>query len=136
MVDLETVAIVALTVQGANQGDTTTLTKTLIEVAETIEQVMPEKEMTQVVVDKGMHSIQRIVYLRELGVSRYVCEPDTKRCLWEGDCQAVKVSTGIVAESEESRVESCFAKGSPTGTVLCSPVPEWRDEEDRTEVTP
>ena len=68
MVDLETVAIVALTVQGANQGDTTTLTKTLIEVAETIEQVMPEKEMTQVVVDKGMHSIQRIVYLRELGV--------------------------------------------------------------------
>ena len=39
-VDLETGAIVAVTVQGADQGDTTTMVPTLIEAAEHLEQVM------------------------------------------------------------------------------------------------
>ena len=56
-VDLETGAIVAVTVQGADQGDTTTMVETLIEAAENIEQVMPEDgEIKEVVADKGYHS--------------------------------------------------------------------------------
>ena len=55
-VDLETGAIVAVTVQGADQGDTTTMVETLIEAAENIEQVMPEDgEIKKVVADKGYH---------------------------------------------------------------------------------
>ena len=53
-VDLETGAIVAVTVQGADQGDTTTMVPTLIEAAENLEQVMPEDGAIQeVVADKG-----------------------------------------------------------------------------------
>ena len=43
-VDLETGAIVAVTVQGADQGDTSTVKKTLITVAEQLETVLPEED--------------------------------------------------------------------------------------------
>jgi transposase len=46
-VDLETGAVVAVTVQGADQGDTTTSKKTLIEAAEQIEAVVPDSEGPQ-----------------------------------------------------------------------------------------
>lgn len=87
-VDLETGAIVALTVQAADQGDTTTLTETLIEAAENVEQVKPETEIKEVVADKGYYSTQRMVDFKELGVRSYVSEPDTGRRRWKGDLQA------------------------------------------------
>src|SRR3954469_24352894 len=43
-VDLETGAVVAVTVQGADEGDTATSVETLIEAAEQIEAVVPEGE--------------------------------------------------------------------------------------------
>ena len=41
-VDLETGAIVSVTVQGADRGDTQTMVKTLTEAAEKVEQALPE----------------------------------------------------------------------------------------------
>jgi hypothetical protein len=56
-VDLETGAIVGVTVQDADEGDTTTSRETLIEVAEQVEAVQPDGNgIEEVVGDKGYHS--------------------------------------------------------------------------------
>jgi transposase len=54
-VDLETGAVVAVTIQDADEGDTTTSLETLIEAAEQVEAVVPDGEGVQEVVgDKGL----------------------------------------------------------------------------------
>jgi len=61
-VDLETGAVVAVTVQPADEGDTTTSQETLIEAAEQIEAARPEQGgRTDLVTDKGYHSNQSLV---------------------------------------------------------------------------
>jgi transposase len=76
-VDLETGAIVCVTVQNADDGDTTTSIETLIEAAEHIEAVLPTGEALQEVVgDKGYHSTQSLVDLEAVGVRSYISEPD------------------------------------------------------------
>ena len=56
-VDLETGAVVAVTVQDANAGDTTTSRETLIDAAEKIELVVSDGDgLEEVVGDKGYHS--------------------------------------------------------------------------------
>ncbi len=68
-VDLETGAVVAVTVQDADAGDTTTSIETLIEAAEQVETVTPEGEGVQEVVgDKGYHSNQVMVDLEAVGI--------------------------------------------------------------------
>jgi len=63
-VDLETGAVVAVTVQDADEGDTTTSRATLIEAAEQIEAVRPDGGgLREVVGDKGSHSNQSLVDL-------------------------------------------------------------------------
>ena len=52
-VDLETGAVVGVTIQGADKGDTTTMVETLVTATEQGEAVLPEAE---VVADKGYHS--------------------------------------------------------------------------------
>ena len=53
-VDLETGAIVGVTVQDADDGDTTTCVGTLIEAAERVEAVRPDGEgIEEIVGDKG-----------------------------------------------------------------------------------
>ena len=85
-VDLETGAIVAVTVQGADQGDTTTMVETLIEAAENIEQVMPEDgEIKEVVADKGYHSTSTMKDFKALDLRSDVSEPDRGRRKWKGD---------------------------------------------------
>ena len=56
-VDLETGAIVGVTVQDADDGDTTTMIETLITAAEQVAAVLPaEAGLAEVVADKGYHS--------------------------------------------------------------------------------
>ena len=56
-VDLETGAIVSVTVQGADRGDTQTRVKTLTEAAEKVEQALPEgRGIEEAVADKGLRS--------------------------------------------------------------------------------
>jgi transposase len=84
-VDLETGAIVGVTVQPANDGDTTSMVATLITAAEQIEAVHPDGPgLAEAVGDKGYHSNQSLVDLEAVGVRAYLSEPDRGRRNWRG----------------------------------------------------
>src|SRR5215207_8541794 len=83
-VDLETGAVVAVTIQDADEGDTTTSIETLIEAAEQVETVVPDGEGVQEVVgDKGYHSNQVLVDLEAIGIRSYISEPNRGRRTWD-----------------------------------------------------
>jgi transposase len=83
-VDLDTGAIVGVTVQDADEGDTTTSRETLIEAAEQVEAVLPDGDgLAEVVGDKGYHSNQSLVDLEAVGVRSYISEPDRGRRNWQ-----------------------------------------------------
>jgi len=85
-VDLDTSAIVAVTLQGADQGDTTTIVETAIAAAEQIEDAQAEVQAPQpleeIVTDKGYHSNQTMIDLEAVGIRSYVAEPDRGRRDW------------------------------------------------------
>ena len=83
-VDLETGAIVGVTVQDADDGDTTTMVETLLEAAAQIAAVEGTAGVTEVVGDKGYHSNETMVAFRALGIRSYVSEPDRGRRNWKG----------------------------------------------------
>jgi transposase len=88
-VDLETGAVVAVTIQDAHEGDTTTSIETLIEAAEQVETVVPDGEGVQEVVgDKGYHSNQVLVDLEAVGIRSYISEPNRGRRTWDEHPQA------------------------------------------------
>jgi len=88
-VDLETGAVVAVTVQDADAGDLTTSIETMIDAAETIETVVPDGDgLKEVVADKGYHSNQELVDLEAVGVRSYISEPDRGRRNWKGKADA------------------------------------------------
>ena len=90
-VDMETGAVVAVTVQGADQGDTTTSQKTLIEAAEQIEGIVADSQgLKEVVADKGYHSNQLLTDLEALGVRSYIAEPGRGRRNWKNNPEAQK----------------------------------------------
>ena len=92
-VDLETGAVVSVTVQDANAGDTTTLVETLTTAAEQIETVRPDADaVRELVADKGYHSNQTLTEFTDIGVRTYISEPDRGRRNWKGKpaaCAAV-----------------------------------------------
>ena len=80
-VDLQTGAIVGVTVQGADQGDTTTIEATLPEALEQLEAVAAVTDDAgatgeELVADKGYHSKQKMLELETFGVRTYISEPD------------------------------------------------------------
>jgi len=84
-VDVETGAVVGVTVQDASAGDTTTMVETLITATEQVEAVLPAGGgVAEVVADKGYHSNETIVALADLGLRSYVSEPDRGRRRWRG----------------------------------------------------
>ena len=89
VVDLDTGAIVGVTVQDADDGDTTTMVETLITAAEQVEAVLPAGAgIAEVVGDKGYHSNETMVAFADLGVRSYVSEPDRGRRHWKGKAAA------------------------------------------------
>jgi len=82
-VDLSSGALLAVTVQAADVGDTTTIFQTL-DAAETAVQTLGEGEIKDVVLDKGYHSNEVLVQLNERGKRSYASEPDRGRRRWEG----------------------------------------------------
>jgi transposase len=95
-VDLKTGAIVAVTLQGADQGDTTTIVETVAQAGEQIaevaaavnneeagERVNPEGP-AEVVTDKGYHSNEVVAGLQQAGVRSYLSEPERGPRKWEG----------------------------------------------------
>ena len=88
-VDLETGAVVAVTIQDADEGDTTTSIETLIEAAEQVETVVPDGEGVQEVIgDKGYHSNQVLVDLEAIGIRSYIAEPNRGRRTWDDHPEA------------------------------------------------
>jgi transposase len=87
-VDLETGAIVGVTVQGADQGDTTTIADTVTAAAEDLEAVATVTDdhtvvIEEVVADKGYHSNQVLVDLAALDLRTYIAQPDRGRRRWK-----------------------------------------------------
>ena len=83
-IDLETGAILSVTVQEASEGDSATLPATLTMAAEQVEAVQPAgAEVEEVVADKGYHSDATLVALDEIGVRSYVSEPERGRRCWQ-----------------------------------------------------
>ena len=85
-VDLDSGALVAVTLQGADVGDTTSLVETAIGAAEQVEAAHATSptsaELTAIVADKGYHSNQTRVDLTAVAVRSYIAEPDRGRRDW------------------------------------------------------
>jgi transposase len=91
-VDLETGAIVAVTLQGADQGDTTTIVETAIAAAEQIDaaqaDVTEPQSLEEIIADKGYHSNQTMVDLDALDLRSYIAEPERGRRDWSEAAEA------------------------------------------------
>jgi transposase len=93
-VDLETGAVLAVTLQHATAGDTNTLHETLTQCGEHIREVagdidnndrqMNPEGPAELVLDKGYHSNDVLVILKEVDVRSYCSEPDRGRRNWTG----------------------------------------------------
>ena len=84
-VDLETGAVVGVSVQDADAGDTATMLETLVTAAEQVDVVLPAGPgIAELVCDKGYHSNQTLVTLAEVEIRSYVSEPDRGRRNWRG----------------------------------------------------
>ncbi len=85
-IDLASGAMVAVTVQGAHVGDTTSLVETTIAAAEQVEAAHAERAapaaVTELIADKGYHSNQTLLDLLAVGVRSYIAEPDRGRRHW------------------------------------------------------
>ncbi len=89
-VDMKTGAVLAVTVQAADQGDTTTIEETTIEAARQMERLAADPELkirddflAELVTDKGYHSNDTMTVFREVGIRTYVSEPDRGRRNWK-----------------------------------------------------
>ena len=88
-VDMETGAVIAVTLQAADQGDTTTIHETLAETAENVAQLIereaekapaedPQVSLTplaEIVADKGYHSSEMMLALQQAETRSYIPEP-------------------------------------------------------------
>lgn len=84
-VDLDSSALVAVTLQGADVGDTTSMMETAIMAAEQIEAAhatQPAGHLTAIVADRGYHSNQTLIDVAAIGVRCYIAEPDRGRRHW------------------------------------------------------
>jgi transposase len=88
-VDLETGAIVGITIQDADHGDTTTIHQTLGDAAENLDAVAtvsdePVAIIDEVVADKGYHSRAAVHDLETMEIRTYISEPERGRQSWTG----------------------------------------------------
>lgn len=85
-VDLDTGAIVSVTLQGADVGDTTSIDQTLCDSVETLLDVQEQGQEVslpqEVVADKGYHSNEVCGDLASMGMRGYISEPDRGRRVW------------------------------------------------------
>ena len=88
-VDMQTGAVVAVTIQPADKGDTETAKETLIRAAENVETVKPQSDGVQeLVADKGYHSNDLLKDLTVLGIRTYIAEPARGLRNWQDDYEA------------------------------------------------
>ena len=84
-------AVLAVTLQGADQGDTATLIPTVAEATKNLEELSQDPKTSEqmrpdwreeVVTDKGYHSNETMTDLADLEIRSYVSEPDRGRRHW------------------------------------------------------
>jgi transposase len=106
-VDLDTGAIVGVTLTGADRGDTTTLYDTVTEAAVQLNTVAADKQagariaqpvVQELVADKGYHSNETTRDLRDNEIRTYLSEPDRGRRVWTDK------DTGEVKSAERAAV--------------------------------
>jgi transposase len=134
-VDLDTNAIVAVTLQAADKGDTQTLASTLSQVEENLDWVAQDEQaaaklspqaVRDVVADKGYHSNGVLSTLKQGEYRSYISEPNRGRRKWKGkhDVQAavyanrrrIKGPRGQrLRKGRAERVERSFAHAYETG---------------------
>jgi len=119
-VDMDSGAVIAVTLQAANQGDTTTMTETLAKAGEAVAQLVErEAEKTpdekpqvnvsgieEVVADKGYHSSAVLIGLEQVPVRSYIPEPKRGRRKWEG-----KEAEQAAVYGNRRRVQGSHGKG-------------------------
>jgi transposase len=85
-VDLDSGALVAVTLQGADVGDTTSLVTTARVAAQQVEAAHVASStpaaVAEIVADKGYHSNQTMIDLATVAVRSYIAEPDRGRRHW------------------------------------------------------
>ena len=86
-VDLETGALVAVTLHGADVGDTTSLLATTLTAAEQLAAVQASAP-TALIGDRGYHSNDTLLTLCALGLRSYLAEPDRGRRCWAKEPEA------------------------------------------------
>ncbi len=124
-VDMETGAIVAVTLHGADVGDTTTIIETAIAATEQVEDAQANVDdpqaLDEIVGDKGYHSNQTLIDLDAVGIRSYVSEPDRGRRDWSKapEAQAPVVSEGGAALRRTAVVSS--------GVILRKSQTPWLD---------
>ncbi len=130
-VDLETGAVVAVTLAAADEGDTATLQQTVpqagINLAEAAgTNVKVEYGPLEVVGDKGYHSNEALTALKDWEVRSYISEPERGRRRWKDNPEAQQAVYGnrrrITGEHGKQRlrqrgelVERSFAHAYETG---------------------
>ena len=96
-VDMDTSAIVAVTLQPADRGDTTSITDTVEATVSNLldvqndpatEENVHEVAMEEVVADKGYHSNATMTDLEAMKIRSYVSEPGRGKRNWEGRADA------------------------------------------------
>ena len=107
-VDLQTGALVAVTVQPANRGDTGSMDETLRHVDENLMGVMADDEaaeglhddpVSEVVADKGYHSNAVLTRQRDCGIRTYISEPDRGRRNWNGKTEKEKAEKSAARDA-------------------------------------
>jgi transposase len=97
-VDMESGAVIAVTLQAADQGDTTTIHETLAEAGAAVAQLIereaekaPEARpqvhvqgIQEIVTDKGYHSGKTVMALEQVEARSYIPEPKRPRRKWKG----------------------------------------------------
>jgi transposase len=136
-VDLETGAVLAVTLEGAGAGDTATLAETVIEAAEQLAAVAENKPareqlaaegLTELVADKGYHSNEVLEDLAALEIRSYISEPERGRRRWRNQAAAQAAVYGNrrrirsergkrLLRQRGERVERSFAHLYETGAM-------------------
>jgi transposase len=81
-VDLDTGALVAVTLRGADVGDTSSLLETALMTATQLAAVAAPAPLAELVADRGYHSTHMLVDLDALGLRSYIPEPERGRRSW------------------------------------------------------
>lgn len=135
-VDMDTGAVLAVTLQGADLGDTTTIHETLEQAKENLAQVAQErrrrnklKPLREIVADKGYHSNDVLRSLSEdHGLMTCISEPSRGRRKWKGkpaerkavyrNRRRIKSDKGIARRKQRGElVERTFAHCYETGAM-------------------